>query len=141
MTDLNDILAIHSQQDECAELAIVNPLTGEKTDLVFWIAGPDSNVQRAAKEWAEEEVRKHPLLRLAPDLPSNVAERRRIATELLARTIVCWDIRQDGKPVPLTVANAARILEASDIIREQVDQFAASRDPWRPKLGAPNVAA
>lgn len=136
MTDLNDIIGIHASQDAGAELAIRNPITDELTDLKFWIAGPDSNVQKAAREWAAAEVAKDPVLRLAPDLPAGVDHRRRISIGLLARCIVRWDVRQNGEPVPLTRANAVRVLEASDIIRDQVDEFAASRAPWRPKTEA-----
>lgn len=138
MTDLNDIIGIHASQDAGAELAIVNPITNEKTDLRFWIAGPDSNVQKAAREWAAAEVAKHPFLTMAPSLPRNEEIRRGIAIGLLARCIVRWDIRQAGEPVPLTLANAIRVLSASDIVRDQVDEFAASRAPWRPKTDGGN---
>lgn len=139
MTDLNDILAIHTTQDQGAELAIVNPITGEKTDLKFWIAGPDSHVQKAAKEWAAAEFAKHPFLNMAPTLPENEKVRRSIATGLIARCIVKWEVRQNGEPVPLTIANAVRVLNASEIIRDQVDEFAATRAPWRPKTEGADV--
>lgn len=141
MTDLNDIIGIHASQDAGAELAIRNPITDELTDLKFWIAGPDSNVQKEASKWASAEVAKHPFLTMAPTLPQNEEIRRNIATGLLARCIVKWQVRQNGEPVPLTLANAVRVLNASDIIRNQVDEFAASRQPWRPKTEAPDVAA
>lgn len=141
MTDLNDILSIHTTQDAGAELAIVNPITNEKTDLRFWIAGPDSNVQKEASKWAAAEVAKHPFLTMAPTLPGNEEIRRNIATGLLARCIVRWEVRQNGEPVPLTLANAVKVLNASDLIRNQVDEFAASRAPWRPKTEAADVAA
>lgn len=141
MTDLNDIIGIHASQDAGAELAIRNPITDELTDLKFWIAGPDSNVQKEASKWAAAEVAKHPFLSMAPTLPANEEIRRNIATGLLARCIVRWDIRQNGEPVPLTLANAVKVLNASDIIRNQVDEFAASRAPWRPKTEGTDVAA
>lgn len=140
MTDLNDIVSLHAAQDAGAELAIINPITNEVTDLKFWIAGPDSNVQRRAREWAAAAVRSDALMMAAPDHPMFASTRRRIATGMLARSIVRWDIRQDGKPVPLSTENAIRVLNASEILRDQVDAFAASRDPWRPKKGAADAA-
>ncbi|MBL8570950.1 MAG: hypothetical protein JNK84_17915 [Phreatobacter sp.] len=136
MTDLNDIIAIADKQDAGAELVIINPITQELTDLKFWIAGPDSNVAQDAKNWAADRARREHVLQLPPAM-ANAAEVREItlsiAVGMLARYVVRWDVRQNGEPVPFTIKNAERVLASSRIIRDQIDAFAASRDPWIPK--------
>ena len=111
----------------------MNPVTNEPTGLKLWIAGPDSNVHVRAAEWAAGEASRDLMLRSGAVTLETMKKRRAIATGMLARLIVRWDVHQNGQPVPLTLETAIRVLEASDIIREQVDAFAASRDPWRPK--------
>lgn len=108
-------------QDRGAECAIVHPATGEEMpDLVFIVAGPDSDVQRRARLKLQDE-----LLAYRGRVPAE--DQERLAIEQLARFVVGWRVKQDGQDVPFSHTNVVRILRKFRFIRDQVEAFAESR--------------
>lgn len=124
---LDDIRAFSADQERGAWLDLLDPVTGRSTGIRFKLAGPDSETQNRAR------------LRLADDL-SDVADadgrvsaeaRERARLDSLARCILDWEISEGDEPLPLTHANAVRVLRASNWLQAEVDAFASSRVHFR----------
>ena len=118
--DLAHVDDLIEGQDRGADLTIKHPVTGdEMPEIVFTVAGPDSNVQRRARLKLQDELyafRKPP-----------VEELDRLEIERLARCVVAWRVKRDGTDVPFTFTNVVRLLSSAEFIREQVNAFATSR--------------
>jgi hypothetical protein len=111
-------------QDRGADCVIVHPVTGAPMpDLVFTIAGPDSDTQRRAKLKLQDE-----LLHYRGVVPAE--DQLRMSIEQLARCVVGWKVTSDGKPLEFTHTNVVRILTKFAFIREQVEAFAQNRKPY-----------
>lgn len=120
MSDLAHLQDIVEGQDRGAELLIKHPVTGEPTDVVLIVAGPDSDVQRRARLKMQDALY---AFRGRP--PADEFDRLEI--ERLARCIVGWRVKRDGQDVPFAFSVAVKILSEFRFIREQVEAFAASR--------------
>lgn len=120
--DLSDILNSAADQDRGSELELLNPATGEATGIKLRIAGPDSETQRRARLYMQDEL-------IDAGSSIDAAVREKIALRMLAACILGWEIKQDGKDLPLTTRAAMQLLGVS-WVREQVDSFAASRDQY-----------
>lgn len=123
--DLTEITAAVADQDRGTWFDLVDPVTGAPTGIRFLIAGPDSLVQhRAQLELADE------LAELA-DLDGRVTAEQREKTRLraLAKTILGWEIVEDGQPLPFNTVNVTRVLRAARWLRDQVDDLASRRAP------------
>lgn len=120
--DLSDFNDLVEGQDRGAELVIRHPVTSEPTDIKFFVAGPDSTVQRNARIRMQDDLIEigHP----------TAEERDRLSVELLARCVVHWEANEGGEPVAFTFTNVCRVLKKFAFIREQVDAFAASRSAY-----------
>jgi hypothetical protein len=118
---LDDLVA---HQDRGADCLIVHPVTDEPMpDLVFIVAGPDSDVQRRARLWLQDE-----LYAYCGRIPAE--DQDRLAIEQLARFIVGWRVKQDGKDLPFSHTNVVRVLTKFRFVREQVERFAEDRTPY-----------
>jgi len=107
-----------------AECTIVHPVTDEPMpDLVFIVAGPDSDVARRARLKMFDD------LGLYEGRPS-AEERERLAIEHLARLVVGWRVKRDGKDIDFSFTNVVRELRRHRFIFEQVERFAADRRPY-----------
>lgn len=120
MSDLAHLQDIVEGQDRGAELLIKHPVTGEPTDVVLIVAGPDSDVQRRARLKMQDALY---AFRGRP--PADDFDRLEI--ERLARCIVGWRVKRDGQDVPFAFSTAVKLLTDMRFIREQVEAFAASR--------------
>lgn len=120
MSDLAQLQDLVEGQDRGAELTIKHPVTGEPTDIVLTIAGPDSDVQRRARLKMQDELY---AFRGRP--PADDYDRMDI--DRLARCVVSWRVKRDGQDVPFTFSAVVKLLHEFTFIREQADQFAASR--------------
>ncbi|MDA9530341.1 hypothetical protein [Bradyrhizobium sp. CCBAU 25338] len=120
MSDLAHLQDIVEGQDRGAELLIKHPVTGEPTDVVLIVAGPDSDVQRRARLKMQDALY---AFRGRP--PADDFDRLEI--ERLARCIVGWRVKRDGQDVPFAFNSAVKLLTEMRFIREQVEAFAASR--------------
>lgn len=125
--DLSTFLADLEATNEPKPLDIKNPMTGESTGIVFWIAGPYSRVQEAAKDYVAKAAQRltDGGKKISPEALQS------LAIAQLARCVVRWEINDHGMAVPFSVDNVERVLRDSRAIRQQVDEFAGSFDPWR----------
>jgi hypothetical protein len=124
MPDLAALDDLVEHQDRGAELVIHHPVTGDPMpDLVFIIAGPDSDVQRRARLKLQDE-----LLAYRDRPPAE--DQERLSIEHLARCVVKWRVKQDGEALPFTFTNVVRVLTKFPFVREQVEAFAASRTAY-----------
>ncbi len=122
--DLAHLDDLVETQDCGAELTIVHPVTAEPMkDIVFIVAGPDSDVQRRARLKLQDELLTY---RGAP----SAEDQLRMTIEQLARCVVSWRVTSDGKELPFTHTNVVRLLTKFVFIREQVEAFAQSRAPY-----------
>lgn len=123
MMDLNDVLANVADQDRGRELTIVNPWTGELTDMKFWIAGPDSDTQRRARIGMMDELAE------AAGTDGKVSSEAREVARLncLAKCVLRWEILEGGRPLPFSQKNVVRVFRAGAWIQAQVDGFAGDR--------------
>lgn len=115
-------------QDRGADLTIVHPVTGERMpDVVLIVAGPDSAVQRRARIKFSDD-----LMAFRNKPPADELDRMEI--ERLARCVVGWRMKQDGKEKPFSFTAVVALLNNVGFIRDQVDTFAASRAPYFMRL-------
>jgi hypothetical protein len=127
MADLADLHNLVEPQERGSDFAAFHPVTGElMPDVVFTIAGPDSDVQRKARQRMNDELL---MLRRRP----TAEEQERLTTEMLARCVVGWRVKQDGVDLPFNFTSVLRVLTRLPFLREQVDIFAASRSPYFPQ--------
>ncbi len=121
LSHLDDLIAT---QDRGADLAITHPVTGESMpDVMFTIAGPDSDVARRARLKFDDEMLAFRGRPSSDDLD-------RMYVERLARCVVGCKIRRDGKDVPFTFTTVVKLLTSFQFIREQVDAFSQDRAPY-----------
>lgn len=127
--DLSDVLANVADQDRGRELTIIDPWTGEKTGMVFWIVGPDSDTQRRARIEMMDELAE------AAAADGTVSAEAREAARLtcLAKCVLRWDITEGGRPLPFGQKNIVRVFRAGAWIQAQVDAFAGDRAKFRPE--------
>lgn len=124
MNDLAHIDDLVEHQDRGAALTIVHPVTGERMrDIVLTIAGPDSATARQARIKYSDE-----LMAFRNRPPADELER--IEIERLARLVIGWDVKRDGKPVEFLFSNVVRLLSSAQFIREQVEMFSQNRAPY-----------
>ena len=114
-------------QDRGADCVIHHPVTGEPMpDVVFVVAGPDSDTQRRARLATSDALLAY------RDRPS-ADDQERLALDQLARCVVGWRVKQGGQDLPFSFTAVVNLLRKFAFIREQVDAFAASRAPYMPK--------
>ena len=124
MMDLSHFDDLIEGQDRGAELRIKHPVTNETMpEMVLTIAGPDSDVQRRAHLLMTDELY---AFRGRPP----AVDQERLIIERLARCVVGWSVKQDGKPLEFTFTNVVRILTKFRFVRDQVEVFAEDRTPY-----------
>ena len=108
-------------QDRGAELTIIHPVTGETmADIVLIVAGPDSDTARRARLKFDDEM-----LAFRGRPPADELDRMYI--DRLARCVIGWRIKRDGKDVPFNFSGIVKLLTSMQFIREQLEQFTQSR--------------
>lgn len=123
---LDDILANVADQDRGREFELADPVNGQPTGIKLWIVGPDSETAHRARLALADE-----LAEMADANGKVTAEQREKARlNCLARHVLRWDVKEEGKPVPFNTANLLRLLKVH-WVQEQVDAFAADRAAHR----------
>lgn len=123
---LDDILANVADQDRGREFELADPIDGTPTGIKLWIVGPDSETAHRARLALADE-----LAEMADANGRVTAEQREKARlNCLARHVLRWDVKEEGKPVPFNTANLLRLLKVH-WVQEQVDAFAADRAAHR----------
>lgn len=125
---LDEILANVADQDKGRELEILDPVEGKLTGIKFRVAGPDSETQHRARIALADELAD------MADADGRVSAEHREKARLncLARCVLGWTIKEDGKPVPFSHANVVRVLRVQ-WVQQQVDAFASDRACFRPE--------
>lgn len=128
MADLADLYNLVEPQERGAEMTVIHPVTGEPMpDIVFIVAGPDSTVQRKARLQFSDELL---ALRRAP----TADEREKIETEMMARCVIGWRVKQGGESIPFSFFEVLKLIRKFEFIRQQLDGFAAQRSPYLPAI-------
>lgn len=125
---LNDVLNNARDQERGVDLDLVAPWDGKPTGMVLTIVGPDSETARKADLAFADE-----LADLA-DAEGRVSAENRAKARLnaLARRVIRWDVKEDGKPIPLSTKALLTLLGVG-WVRDQVDTFAGDRRKFRPE--------
>lgn len=125
--NLSEVGMIADEQDIGRWLDLMDPVEGKPVGIRLLIAGPDSKTQNRAR------------LRHGDELVDARDDEGRISAEthenlrlrLLARCVINWEATEDGQPVPFGFEAMLRLLRAGRWVQEVVDDFAASRAPYR----------
>lgn len=125
--DLNDMLANCEDQERGRVCTVLNPFTGEQTDIRIWIVGPDSDTARKSRLRLSDEI----LEDSHTDGTVSAENRERARINSLARLIKNWEFKQDGEVLPFTHKNAVQVLSSVQWLQLQVDAFAADRANFR----------
>lgn len=124
---LNDILADAQDQDRGRDFDLLDPVSGKPTGITLRIAGPDSATQARARLQMVDD-----LAEMADaDGRVSAADREKARLNTLARCVLGWDVKEDGKPVPFNHASVVRLLKAAQWVQQQVDGFASDRAAFR----------
>lgn len=114
---LDDMVAY---QDRGSDLVIKHPVTGEPTDIVLTIVGPDSDTARRARLQMEDGLYSY------HGKPS-AAELDRMYIEQLARLVCRGNL---GEGVKFSFSNVVKFLTEHHYARVQVAEFSQRRDPY-----------
>lgn len=120
--DLAALYDLVAGQDRGMPLTVRHPVTSEPLGTMT-IAGPDSDVQRRARLQMQDEL-------YAFKGRPPAAEYDRMDIDRLARCVVGWRMKRDGKDVPFTHSAVVKVLTGMQFVREQVEQFSQSRAAW-----------
>lgn len=133
---LNDILAGVEDQQRGRWFALLHPVTGEATDVMLLVAGPDSATQAGAMVAMTDE-----LAELA-DLDGRVAgkDRADVHRRFLARCVLDWKATEGGEPIPFKFDRLLRLLAVA-WVKSQVDAFAGNRAVYYFPEAATDAAA
>ena len=127
--DLADALSNAVDQGRGRWFDLLNPWTGEPTEMRVLVAGPDSDVQRRARVAMMDD------LSTVADAEGKVSFEKREAARIacLARCVLDWQMIEDGEPLLLSNRSVTRVLRAVPWIEEQVDAFAGNRAAFAPE--------
>jgi len=126
--DVADFISNALDQDRGRVLQILNPWTGEEIGMAMRVAGPDSETQRRARIAMMDELADA----ARPDGTVTAEDRETARINCLARTVLDWDVKEEGRPIALEHRNIVRILRASAAIQAQLDAFAGNRANFAP---------
>lgn len=114
------------QQEAGSWFELVDPVSSEETGIRLLIVGPDSERQRNARRAMEAEILKAQQTRRKLQ-PQRVDE---LIVGALLACILDWEVTEAGEPLPFAPANVERLLRAGAWVRDQIDTFAGSREPY-----------
>ena len=114
-------------QSDTADCVIVDPATGEKTDIVITVYGQDSAEYRTALVEAARKAAK-----------SDDEQGEQRAFEFLAKLTKSWSgVEQGSKKLSCNMKNAILVYSTCGTIKKQVDRFIAdSKNFMPPRLTA-----
>ncbi|MET3648029.1 hypothetical protein [Phyllobacterium ifriqiyense] len=106
------------------DLDILHPATGEKTGLVIKVASYRSErVKRVQRRLANAAIREG---KKNPKKVGTVEEIEEKTNEIVAASVISWNLTQGGKPVECTPENVLKVVSNPDyfFISEQIDKAA-----------------
>ncbi|UXN64408.1 hypothetical protein N8E89_00515 [Phyllobacterium sp. A18/5-2] len=106
------------------ELDILHPVTGEKTGLVIKVASYRSErVKRVQRRLANAAIREG---KKNPKKIGTIEEIEEKTNEIVAASVISWNLTQDGKPVECTPDSVLKVISNPDyfFIGEQIDKAA-----------------
>ena len=116
---------LKTAQDEGIEVEIKHP-SGDPIGLKIWVAGPDSDRQRKARQAAQNAR-----IRARRMAPLTAAEQEVETAKILAASTLSWEwyngLTFNGAVPDLTEETAASLYRKLPFVREQVDFAAADR--------------
>ena len=114
--EFNSLLT-QEAHEEGAEVQIVNPNTGEKTDVFIKVLGPDSKEFRTAVKVAMRKA----IANSAKDDPEDDTE---TDIEQIAAATIGWrGIMSEGKELPFTKKQCKDLYRKAPSILDQVNRF------------------
>lgn len=114
--DLSE-LSTTEAHEEGAEVNILNPNTGDKTDVYIKVLGPDS------KEWRKQQKKQtaHYLKSLRSGEETDDTD---LTIDSLVAVTIGWrGISKDGKPLEFSRAECKNLYTNSPRVMDQVDRF------------------
>ncbi len=121
--DFSEIKSSVVDQDKGFEIEILDPVDGKATGITFTVSGPDSEKQRKASLAMMDE-----LAEMAGSDGRVTAEHRETARlNMLARCVLGFSIKEDGKSIPFNHQNCVRVLKVGTWLQAQVDAAASDR--------------
>ncbi|MCX8282482.1 hypothetical protein OSJ77_20020 [Phyllobacterium sp. 0TCS1.6C] len=124
MFDLSQFDGLAAKLEEGFDLDILHPATGEKTGLVVKVVSYRSErVKRVQRRLANEALREG---KKNPKKIGTVEEIEERTNEIVAASIIGWNLTQGGKSVECTPDNVLKVISNPDyfFISEQVDKAA-----------------
>lgn len=106
------------------DLDILHPATGEKTGLVIKVASYRSErVKRVQRRLANAAIREG---KKNPKKVGTVEEIEEKTNEIVAASVISWNLTQGGKPVECTPESVLKVVSNPDyfFISEQIDKAA-----------------
>lgn len=124
MLDLDD-LDVSTASEAGSDLTVLHPTSGEPTEIVIHIAGPDSKRARDADREMTDKLTKEAIdKKLTPD----DATFERMASMRAASLTLGWSgIQWGGTEFPFNAENAIKLYTERRWIRTQVEAFAGQR--------------
>lgn len=122
--DLDD-LDVSAASEAGSNLTVLHPTSGEPTEIVIQIAGPDSKRARDADREMTDRLTKEAIdKKLTPD----DATFERMASMRAASLTLGWSgIQWGGAEFPFSADNAIKLYTERRWIRTQVEAFAGQR--------------
>lgn len=109
MASLSDLKALQSKADEAVPVEVTNPGTGEVVFTAQVLSSYSGKVREAqrkvAKLMQKYGVDEKAMLKLDPEI------QEKAGLDVVASSIVGWDLEDNGKPFPLTEENVKTVLE------------------------------
>lgn len=120
-----DITLLSESQLDTNVVTIVDPRTGEDTDIRIRVNSPDSK----AYQQAMHKLSNQRLQQMSRKGSAVTSERvQREAIEMLAANIVGWEgVEENGEPLPFSHDAAIDLLTRFKWLREQIDSFLGDR--------------
>lgn len=123
-SDLSQFTGLAAALEEGFDLTIIHPTTGEKTDIVIKVASYRSErVKRVQRRLANAAIREG---KKNPKKVGTVEEIEEKTNEIVAASVISWNLTNGGKPVECTPDSVLNIISNPDyfFISEQIDKAA-----------------
>jgi hypothetical protein len=122
--ELSQFDGIAAKLEEGFDLDILHPSTGEKTGLLIKVASYRSErVKRVQRRLANAAIREG---KKNPKKVGTVEEIEEKTNEIVAASVISWNLTNGGKPVECTPESVLKVISNPDyfFISEQIDKAA-----------------
>ncbi|MHC1549394.1 hypothetical protein [Phyllobacterium sp. K27] len=123
-SDLSQFSGIAAKLEDGFDLTIVHPATGEPTEIVIKVASYRSErVKRVQRRLANAAIREG---KKNPKKVGTVEEIEEKTNEIVAASVISWNLTQGGKAVECTPETVLNVISNPDyfFISEQIDKAA-----------------